>query len=49
MALTSTIYTFDIALNDVNRGVYEQLSLKVACHPSETEEDRKSTRLNSSH
>jgi uncharacterized protein YaeQ len=38
MALTSTIYTFDVALNDVNRGVYEQLSLKVACHPSETEE-----------
>jgi uncharacterized protein YaeQ len=38
MALTSTIYTFDIALHDVNRGVYEQLSLKAACHPSETEE-----------
>ena len=38
MALTSTIYTFDIALNDVDRGVYETLSLKVACHPSETEE-----------
>lgn len=38
VALTSTIHTFDIALNDVNRGVYEQLSLKVACHPSETEE-----------
>jgi len=38
MALTSTIYTFDIALSDVDRGVYEQLNLKVACHPSETEE-----------
>lgn len=38
MALTSTMYTFDIALSDVDRGVYEQLNLKVACHPSETEE-----------
>jgi uncharacterized protein YaeQ len=38
MALTATMYTFDIALNDVDRGVYEQLNLKVACHPSETEE-----------
>lgn len=38
MALTSTMYTFDIALNDVDRGVYEQLNLKVARHPSETEE-----------
>lgn len=38
MALTSTIYTFDIALSDVDRGVYEQLSLKAACHPSETPE-----------
>lgn len=38
MALTSTIYTFDIALSDVDRRVYEQLSLKAACHPSETPE-----------
>lgn len=38
MALTSTIHTFDIALSDVDRRVYEQLALKVACHPSETEE-----------
>lgn len=38
MALTATISTFDIALNDVDRHVYEQLSLKVARHPSETEE-----------
>ena len=38
MALTSTMYTFDIALSDVDRNVYEQLNLKVACHPSETEE-----------
>jgi len=38
MALTATISTFDIALSNVDRHVYEQLSLKVARHPSETEE-----------
>lgn len=38
MALTSTMYTFDVALSDVDRGVYEQLAIKAACHPSETEE-----------
>lgn len=38
MALTATISTFEIALNDVDRHVYEQLSLKVARHPSETED-----------
>lgn len=38
MALSSTVYTFDIQLADVDRGVYETLSLKVARHPSETEE-----------
>jgi uncharacterized protein YaeQ len=38
MALTSTMYTFDIALSDVDRGVYEALVIKAACHPSETEE-----------
>ena len=38
MALSSTVYTFDIALSDVDRGVYVQLSLKAACHPSETPE-----------
>ena len=38
MALTATISTFDIALNDVDRHVYEELSLKVARHPSETED-----------
>jgi len=38
MALTATLSTFEIALNDVDRHVYEQLSLKVARHPSETEE-----------
>ncbi len=38
MALTATVSTFDIALNDVDRHVYEELSLKVARHPSETED-----------
>lgn len=38
MALTATIYNFDIQLADVDRGVYESLSFKVACQPSETEE-----------
>ncbi len=38
MALTSTMYTVDVALSDVDRGVYESLSIKAACHPSETEE-----------
>ena len=38
MALTSTMYTFDVALSDVDRSVYESLTIKAACHPSETEE-----------
>lgn len=38
MALTATMYTFDINVSDVDRHVYETLSLRVACHPSETEE-----------
>ena len=38
MALTATVYNFDIQLADVDRGVYEALSFKVACQPSETEE-----------
>lgn len=37
MAQTSTQHVFDIALSDVDRGVYEQLHLKVARHPSESE------------
>ena len=36
MAQTATIYSFDIQLADVDRGVYEGLALKVARHPSET-------------
>ena len=35
---TATIYTFEIQLADVDRGVYESLSLRVARQPSETEE-----------
>src|SRR4051812_26667673 len=31
MALTATIYNFDIQLADVDRGVYETLAFKVAC------------------
>jgi len=38
VALTATIYTFNIELADADRGVYETLDLRVACHPSETEE-----------
>ena len=38
MALTATIYTFDIELADTDRGVYETLALRVARHPSESEE-----------
>ena len=35
MALTATIYTFEIELADSDRGVYETLALRVARHPSE--------------
>ena len=38
MALTATIYAFDIDLADADRGVYESLALRVARHPSESEE-----------
>ncbi len=38
MSLTATLYTFDVALSHVDRGVYEQLAIKAACHPSESEE-----------
>lgn len=36
MAIGATIHTFDVQLADVDRGVYEDLSLRVAQHPSET-------------
>lgn len=38
MALSATIYNFDIQLSDVDRNVYQTLSLRVARHPSETPE-----------
>lgn len=38
MALTATIYNFDIDLADSDRGVYESLALRVARHPSESED-----------
>jgi uncharacterized protein YaeQ len=38
MALGATVYTFKIALADSDRGVYEDLELRVARHPSETED-----------
>lgn len=38
MALTATIYNFDIDLADADRHVYESLALRVARHPSESEE-----------
>jgi uncharacterized protein YaeQ len=38
LALSATIYNFDISLSDVDRGRYEELSLRVACHPSESPE-----------
>jgi uncharacterized protein YaeQ len=38
MALGATIYTFKIALADSDRGIYQDLDLRVARHPSETED-----------
>ena len=38
MALSSTVYNFDIDLADADRGVYETLALRVARHPSESDE-----------
>ncbi|UJH70671.1 YaeQ family protein [Ornithinimicrobium sp. INDO-MA30-4] len=36
MALGATIHTFAVQLADVDRGIYEDLKLRVARHPSET-------------
>ena len=38
MALNATIYRYGIDLSDMNRHVYESLSVHVALHPSETVE-----------
>ena len=40
MALTATIYNLDIELADIDRDVYETLTLRVARQPSETAEYR---------
>ena len=38
MALNATIHSFEVTLNDADRGVYQSLSFRVARHPSETAE-----------
>ena len=38
MALTATVYNFEIDLSDSDRNVYESLALRVAQHPSESDE-----------
>ncbi|MFE3227289.1 YaeQ family protein [Nocardia sp. NPDC059228] len=38
MALNATLYNVNVQLADVDRGVYEELELRVARHPSETGE-----------
>ena len=38
MALQATLYNFEIELADNDRGVYESLALRVARHPSESED-----------
>jgi uncharacterized protein YaeQ len=38
MALTATVYNFEIALSNVDRGVYETIAFKAAQQPSETDD-----------
>jgi uncharacterized protein YaeQ len=38
VALSATVYNFDIRLADADRNVYETLALRAARHPSETAE-----------
>src|SRR5690606_4697336 len=38
MALNATVHSFAVGLADVDRGVYDDLELRVARHPSETAE-----------
>ncbi len=38
MALNATIYQFDLDLADADRGVYQPLALRVARHPSESDD-----------
>jgi len=37
MAAGATIHTFEVQLADMDRGVYEQFTVRAARHPSETE------------
>lgn len=37
MALTATMYRFELNLSDVDRGLYETIELRVAQHPSESD------------
>ncbi|MDQ0615387.1 uncharacterized protein YaeQ [Microbacterium sp. W4I4] len=37
MATGATIHTFDVQLADVDRGVYDDFTLRLARHPSETD------------
>jgi len=37
MAAGATMYTFEVQLADVDRGVYETLTIRAAQHPSETD------------
>ncbi|MBM3715920.1 YaeQ family protein [Microbacterium sp. LMI1-1-1.1] len=36
MAIGATMHSFTVQLSDVDRGVYDELALRVARHPSET-------------
>lgn len=38
MALPATVYNVEVSLSHMDRSVYEQLSIKAARHPSESEE-----------
>src|SRR3984957_6050813 len=38
MALSATLYSFEINLSDSDRNVYQLLAFRVAKHPSETDE-----------
>lgn len=38
MAIGATVHTFTLNLSDIDRGVYQELDLRLARHPSETAE-----------
>lgn len=38
MAAGATMHTFEISLADVDRGIYEEISVRVARHPSENDQ-----------